>query len=156
MNDEHTPEATISVACPIDSLEQSSDGRVSGIIFWDFNGTPFPEVGWFDFPARTMSMWINAIYRLQSNASSVESCHFMDGPFVIRVEEVGSRAICEGRDRRRAGEPAVSWTGTAADIHDAVGRAANALYKTCLKRGFLGADVSELRDALSAGPYGSP
>ncbi|HVK59611.1 MAG TPA: hypothetical protein VM735_12580 [Candidatus Kapabacteria bacterium] len=77
----------VMVEVDVSSLERSSTGSVTGVVFIRAGDVSFPEVRWSDFPVVSMSWWLEPVSRILVGKSRVWECRFMDGPFTARLEQ---------------------------------------------------------------------
>lgn len=67
------------------SVKQSNNGTITGIIYYDFGDYQFPEIGWNDFVAVILGWWLESVLRLAKGLTKNEDLKFMDGPLQLRL-----------------------------------------------------------------------
>lgn len=119
---------------------------ITGLVFFDFGGTSFPEEGWNDFPVIVAAWWLEAIDKLKRGPrENIKFC-FMDGPYWITASlGVGNAVLLRCvEDRRGAGvvhEEQVTLASLAAQVNSF----AQQVVSACARRGLESSDVTSLR-----------
>ena len=131
------------------SIQQSTSGRVTGVLFVRHSEGSFPDGEWNDFLDVVLAWWCDALAELNTGAPNVV-LRFMDGPFRLEVSG-GSRLWSVRGFSRDQGAPTfvehVSAEGVAATLREA----STALLAEAEERGFIWtADLQNLRRALDS------
>lgn len=69
-----------------------SKSSLFGDIYFEFQGTSFPEKNWNDFILIILHWWLEALKKLPKDAET--EFHFMDGSFEISVKLEASKKEC--------------------------------------------------------------
>lgn len=64
--------------------------RITGIIYFDFEGILFPEKDWNDFIIVLINNWMQSSYNILNGITDLEEFYFMDGPFFIRIQKINT------------------------------------------------------------------
>lgn len=84
----------IKVNVAMESLELTSRKAVTGEIYFESNGTYFPELHWNDFIIVVLNWWLRVIQKIYiSNVGITDEFLFMDGPFLVRGCKVSQETI---------------------------------------------------------------
>jgi hypothetical protein len=66
---------------------------MTGVVFVELNGSPFPARGWNDFPLVFLDAWARGLLRLLRNESRSERVYFMEGPYCIDLVLTENRMV---------------------------------------------------------------
>lgn len=84
-----------------ESFTRTASGGVTGVIYVEFKGIPFPDAAWNDFPVVVLCAWSEAL--LGENEEEGVTWRFLDGPYsmelnhhesVVEFELVSAGPIC--------------------------------------------------------------
>jgi len=67
------------------TLEKSTNGSITSVIYFDFGKIKFPEKEWSDMTLIILGWWLKNAQRLITEKSRTEEFMFMDGPFFLRA-----------------------------------------------------------------------
>ena len=90
----------LAIVIDLKTLEWSTDGSATGIVYWEVDGASFPETGWNDFIAVLFEWWLDAILRILRSEATTEKLRFFEGPFWIVVEKAEADLILRFVDGR--------------------------------------------------------
>ena len=68
------------------SLTRSRGSQISGVLYIDVDGRPFPEPGWFNSVVAVLHGWVQAVLDLPESQAVHRRLYFMDGPFAIDID----------------------------------------------------------------------
>jgi hypothetical protein len=69
------------------SLDISRNNSITGEICFVFENQYFPELKWNDFVVKLLISWLQGINELKGIYNTSYEFHFMDGPFLVRVNK---------------------------------------------------------------------
>lgn len=72
-----------------DSFEISATGSNTGGVSIDIDGKYFPEKGWNDFIIIVLNQWAMELRSFILGTSTEAKFLFMEGPFVVKVRNLG-------------------------------------------------------------------
>jgi hypothetical protein len=130
------------------SIEQHSNGSVTGIVFWEIDGRGFPDNAWNDFVLVVIAWWLKAVIRLLTGTSEAERMEFMDGPYCILCNTAGTSVVCKFIDRRENNYVVASWTCPMEHLAQEIYRAGEAALETCGSMGISSTDLGVLHREL--------
>jgi hypothetical protein len=58
----------------------------------DVGGVVFPHPDWTDFAVNVVAWWADALVRILEGDLATQEIHFMDGPYLVRVEPAAGRS----------------------------------------------------------------
>jgi hypothetical protein len=123
--------------------------NVTGEIWFDLDGEPFPAAHWDDFIVTLLGWWTDDIRALAANDVAVVTLQFMDGPFGVMLEATGPdtwRATpTSGASREALPRPRAIQV---AELVGSVVHAADAVLVACRLRGWKSRDIRRLEQNL--------
>ena len=136
--------SSFTVAVNSQSLSRSARGQITGIVYAEIDGMPFPERQWSDSVVAVLSSWLESLNGLVTGASDSASLRFMDGPFRLDVKRGANGVHVYAVDSRRH-EVAVSEMDTELEvIRSSTIRAASQLLWECSARSWWSPDIDRL------------
>jgi hypothetical protein len=130
------------------SLERSSYGSITGVIFISFNRIAFPEGGWNDFPVVVLGWWLREITNLLSGSSQA-SCEFMDGDFRFQLEPKDEAWLLKASDGGQA-TPQEEVLVFPREVITSLLRASAGIEEECGLRRWASRDLDTLRERRMA------
>lgn len=84
-----------------ETIEVSSDNRVTGVIYFADNQKVFPEANWSDFVDVLLLEWSQRLLGVASGRMEQVTLRFMDGPFSVGLvcEATKCRALFKHGDK---------------------------------------------------------
>lgn len=135
---------SFAVLVDVESLNRSAHGQVSGIVYVEIDGIPFPERQWSDSIIVVLASWLEALNNLATGISPRTSLRFMDGPFRIDVQGGGDCVHVSAVDGRR-GETLVNETDEdLAAMRTATRMAAAQVLQGCSQKTWWSPDIDRL------------
>jgi hypothetical protein len=67
------------------TLDQSTNGSITGVIALQGQGWSYPERGWSDFPVVILQWWLQAVQDVSTRLGGTAPCRFMDGPYAFQL-----------------------------------------------------------------------
>jgi len=131
---------------------------VTGEIWMEVDGVPFPEERWSDFPVVILSWWLGNVAELDAEVAESVCLEFMDGPYSVVLSRVpGVPDIVDVRcvDRSQPDRSEAETRVSLLEAQEAIRRAADAVIASCRRRRWNGQDVSDLvaaRGGEESGP----
>ncbi|WP_437905530.1 hypothetical protein WME95_45820 [Sorangium sp. So ce327] len=133
------------------TLEQGDNASrsITGVLYFDFSGYPFPGERWSDFVVVIATWWLDALEKLERGVDHEAVLRFMDGPYWITLtRQDGNAALLRcTEDRRGAGvvhEEYIDLPDFAAQVR----RTARQVASACHRSGIESSDVDALRRYL--------
>jgi len=130
-------------------LTRSQSGAIWGSVYFEVDGTAFPDCGWTDLVAGFLAAWLEALTRIARGSSSKERVQFMDGPFAVDISAAGNDllelAFLHNEVVTRAAE------GNAIDLLENAIAVSQQLVANFQERGWSGRDVNNLKAAAGRG-----
>jgi hypothetical protein len=142
------PVQNLRIVLNAGSIEQHSNGGVTGTVFWEIDGHGFPDNAWNDFVVVVIGWWMKSVIRLLTGRSSAERMEFMDGPYCILCDTKGTSALCKFIDRRKKDRVVASWTCPTEVLAQEIYRAGEAVLDICGSMGISNTDVGVLHQEL--------
>ncbi|NJK93325.1 MAG: hypothetical protein HC904_16855 [Blastochloris sp.] len=107
-------------------------GNVTGVIFLNLGGQPYPENDWSDFPVIILGWWADALLQLEEPSRFKVRWQFMDGPFGLSINKT--------EDESSAGVPILT------DLHRILIEASQHVIAHCDQQGLQSKDLDLLKD----------
>lgn len=122
---------------------------VTGEIWLDLDGEPFPDAHWDDFIVTLLGWWTNDIRALVADDAAVVTLEFMEGPYGLMLEVTAPNTWRATPTSRASREPLPgSRLIEVAELVDSVVRAADAVLVACRLRGWESREISDLERRL--------
>lgn len=80
----------ITIVVDAATIRRSGPGPLTGSIWFVLNGGAFPLEGWDDFVVVVLEAVTAAMARILSGSTKTERVHFMEGPYALEFQKVGS------------------------------------------------------------------
>lgn len=140
----------VSIHVTHDSLTQSKDGAISGIIYCDFGKFHFPERNWNDQVIAVLNGWLSQLQTMDMTAPSEARLLFMEGPFVIIVSRDTDSPLCKVDCICKSDPEKPEWTGICdlKDLKLSVCLTARSVLKVCTSNGWKNSDTSAMAALL--------
>jgi hypothetical protein len=90
----------IKLITEIQSIQQSNNGAITGVIYVSVDGKMFPEKGWNDLIIVILNFWIDELNNMTEKHSGGEF-FFMDGPFRFKLSTTKTDSHFEGFDGKK-------------------------------------------------------
>jgi hypothetical protein len=121
----------------------------TGDIWIEIDEVVFPLQGWNDFVIVILEAWAGALVRILRRTSKCETIHFMEGPYMVRVQRP-SRAVLHLRAiERYRGERERACVDTGAeDFVNVVLSCAEGALTECRRRSIWSTDEAKLDTLL--------
>jgi hypothetical protein len=126
------------------SFEMNSGGLITGILFVELDGVPFPDDLWSDFVVVVLSWWLEALAP-RAGGASPRVCSFMDGPFHFEVQPDAEDTYRVKLVDQRRTAPVVERKVPIREMVDAILGTAREVLDYCESSGWASPDIDKLR-----------
>lgn len=134
-----------SVFCEPRSLRRSTRGTISGAVYVDFDGTPFPDEEWTDFVVVILGWWLEEI--LTAKVGMI--LRFTEGPYLVRARDAdGENLVLDCIESRRTDRVRLSAMMRLDEVRNEIRRAGRMVFSECQRRGWSCSDVDRLSSLL--------
>ncbi len=135
----------------LDTIEQSSSGSVSSVIYWEIDGYAFPEKGWYDFVVVLLTAWLNKLQELKAMSSGGSTrFFFMEGPFEVHCEREGENVCVTFLERTiRDNKIEASYTIPLECLSKALFSCGKTVLESCRRLNIANDDARELKKLLT-------
>lgn len=135
----------LSIILSANSIIQEKSGKVTGTIYWDVEGSCFPDTSWNDFIIIIINWWTDAICRIINHQSLTEAFDFMDGPYFIKCR-VKNDCICLTFNARKLNTINYSciWKGRASDLGKEIHAVGKKALRVCYRNQYMNDDIALL------------
>lgn len=130
------------------SIQKSSSGSITGVLFWTVDDQFFPDDKWNDFVVLVVSWWVRSVSRMLDGTSTAESLNFMDGPFSVECTVVNSVANCRYVDRRSEELIICDVNMELESLSSEIFAVAKSVLRSCHLEGIRTSDVVELEHGV--------
>ena len=141
------PAATPTLVLREDSFRKHPNGTVTGIVFWRVSDNAFPDDAWNDFVIIILGWWTNAIIRLLSGTTTVETMDLMDGPYSVICEGSTEFLRCRFVQRGEGEKVIAVWTGRTSSLAEQILDAAKIALRQCHHNSWMDSDITRLEEA---------
>jgi hypothetical protein len=93
-------EVRLQIHVNLEAFQRTSDPRADWLapltfpIWWEFDGTAYPQVNWEDFGGVVLGWWLMSAVRLWAGCDQ-DQFQFMDGPFSIGARMDRARQLVQ-------------------------------------------------------------
>lgn len=131
------------------SFHRTASGVISGVIYLGLDGFEFPDRGWNDMPIALLERWVDEFRKLSRGLTASVECHFMDGPFLFRLERQGNqvRVRCF-RNAKRLEQEGENFVTTLQMFEAGLVVAVREVLDACRKRGWTSEELDRLARAI--------
>jgi hypothetical protein len=75
------------------TLDQSTKGSITSVVYVDFGTISFPDDRWNDFVVVVVTWWLSALEKLERGIEREVVLQFMDGPYRITLTRHGATTV---------------------------------------------------------------
>ena len=136
--------SSFNVGVNTESLSRSGRGQISGIVYAEIGGIPFPERQWSDLIVVVLSFWLESLGTLAAGSSRSTSLRFMDGPFRLDVHQNGERVHLSAIDSRQGDTLVHEMDAELKALYTATEAAAVQVLRACSEKGWWSPDIDRL------------
>jgi len=141
--------ANMRIETSIESYESTSNGKgCTGIVVWNTDGEYFPDERWNDFVLVLACWWLSSLNQLESSEGTTVF-QFMDGPFSIECDRIGSEVQGKFIDGRKNRKVVSNWTLSVGGLKEEVVAFSKSVLAYCDQHKIGGNDVEQLRKSTS-------
>jgi hypothetical protein len=126
------------------SLSRSALGQISGIIYVELDGIPFPGRGWSDAVVGVLLSWLDTSNDLAAGVTDSGKLRFMDGPFSFAVQRLGARVSLRAMDSRRGDHVIAETNVQLQDLLKSMVSAASQVLGECSERNWWSPEIDRL------------
>ena len=136
---------TLSITLRPETMMQSNDGTITGIIYFECSDEQFPESGWSDYVIIIIYWWLECIKKLAEGSSNVERLQFMDGAYYVYLTSKADALLAEWICRPYEDTP--EWSGVISleELVHTILATANVALQACKEKGWLSEEINILK-----------
>jgi hypothetical protein len=132
-----------------ESLRLSERGVVTGVLCFAVGNRHFPDPSWNDFVVVVLSWWCGALLRVRSGARGIHELRFMDGPFMVQLEQISATRELRLQFLHQDGVVATAEISLE-ELCAQVVTAGSRVLEFCERAKAHGVDVDELKRGIAA------